>query len=529
MRAWFQLLQFPRQMSWLESQPDALVRRLFLFGLLALFILRVAFIAFVPFDLSGDEAYYWAWGRHPAWGYLSKPPGIAWIMALLRFLGVDSTLGIRLTALGLGTAGLGLFFWMGCRMYDVRTGLVAALVFALTPANAVLNFVLTIDVPLMLFWTGAIWVFWEFLQSGGRSGGWALGLAGFLSAALLTKQMALLFYPLAILLFIASPDHRQILRSTWFWIAIFLPLLALMPTLLWNREHHWVTFAHSAHHFETGSPTSWVRIARFFEFAGAGLGLLTPLICLLMMLVVIGVISHWKSLPSRERFLWIFGGLGLVVMTLLTFRQRVNGNWPGIFVPGGLLLVTGWYFRHWSVGVRWVDRCRKGFLPGIAMAFGIMVVFYLLVPIFTLEILRDSRLNPVRRLQNWSRLAGEFGDVHASLPDPGNTIFLTQGHRDMPSELSFYLPGRPHVFPYLPVFATADSQYALWKLPEGALGKDALIVVYDNEPALDSEFAACFTSVSLLKKFDPSESPSTRFQVALYLGRNLRSWPKTCR
>ncbi|KPF84373.1 hypothetical protein IP78_00970, partial [Brevundimonas sp. AAP58] len=32
-------------------------------------------------DLYADEAQYWVWAQSPAWGYFSKPPLVAWLIA----------------------------------------------------------------------------------------------------------------------------------------------------------------------------------------------------------------------------------------------------------------------------------------------------------------------------------------------------------------------------------------------------------------------------------------------------------------
>ena len=44
--------------------------------------LRVVYLFTAPLDLVADEAYYWDWSRQLDWGYFSKPPLIAWIIAL---------------------------------------------------------------------------------------------------------------------------------------------------------------------------------------------------------------------------------------------------------------------------------------------------------------------------------------------------------------------------------------------------------------------------------------------------------------
>ena len=50
--------------------------------ILLLTIARLVALHFSVVDLFPDEARYWAWGQKPAFGYFSKPPLIAWTMAL---------------------------------------------------------------------------------------------------------------------------------------------------------------------------------------------------------------------------------------------------------------------------------------------------------------------------------------------------------------------------------------------------------------------------------------------------------------
>ena len=45
-------------------------------------VVRLAGLTFSTVDLFFDEAQYWAWSREPAFGYFSKPPLLAWTIAL---------------------------------------------------------------------------------------------------------------------------------------------------------------------------------------------------------------------------------------------------------------------------------------------------------------------------------------------------------------------------------------------------------------------------------------------------------------
>ncbi|HDZ23652.1 MAG TPA: hypothetical protein ENH70_03845, partial [Desulfobacteraceae bacterium] len=95
--------------------------RWFWIGILMVFLFRALYTAFFPYDLTGDETYYWDWGRHPDWGYFSKPPLIGWLMALAGWAGRNTVFGIRIFALLLGTGTLIFLFLLGRRMYGPKT------------------------------------------------------------------------------------------------------------------------------------------------------------------------------------------------------------------------------------------------------------------------------------------------------------------------------------------------------------------------------------------------------------------------
>ena len=67
--------------------------RLALILIIVLLALRAVFAALLP--LSADEAYYWLWSQHPAWGYFDHPPMIAWLIRAGTLVLGDTPLGVR--------------------------------------------------------------------------------------------------------------------------------------------------------------------------------------------------------------------------------------------------------------------------------------------------------------------------------------------------------------------------------------------------------------------------------------------------
>src|SRR5262249_7776629 len=110
---------------------------LMLAGVLAITLLRLLWLALQPADLYPDEAQCWFWAQPPALGYYSKPPLVAWLIALTTALFGESEFAIRLSAplLHAGTAVL--VYAIGARLYDNRVGLWSALAYASLPGASV--------------------------------------------------------------------------------------------------------------------------------------------------------------------------------------------------------------------------------------------------------------------------------------------------------------------------------------------------------------------------------------------------------
>src|ERR1700730_19341658 len=93
-----------------------------LVGVAAITGLRLLWLALQPADLFPDEAQYWVWSQQLALGYYSKPPLLAWLIALTTGLFGDSEFAVRLSA-PLLHAGAAIFVYaIGARLFDRWAG-----------------------------------------------------------------------------------------------------------------------------------------------------------------------------------------------------------------------------------------------------------------------------------------------------------------------------------------------------------------------------------------------------------------------
>src|SRR6266568_5721919 len=77
---------------------------------------RLIWLAVQSAGLYPDEAQYWFWAQHPAFGYYSKPPLVAWLIALTTAAFGDSEFAIRLAAPLLHAATAGIVYAIASRL-----------------------------------------------------------------------------------------------------------------------------------------------------------------------------------------------------------------------------------------------------------------------------------------------------------------------------------------------------------------------------------------------------------------------------
>ncbi|HMM45707.1 MAG TPA: glycosyltransferase family 39 protein [Candidatus Macondimonas sp.] len=340
-----------------DSRATASTGALLALGIIALLTaLRVALLVASPLDLFVDEAQYWLWSTAPAAGYFSKPPLIAWLIALTTGLAGDAEWGVRLASplLHAGTAGFILL--AGRALYDARTGAAAALVYLTLPAVSFSSLLISTDAPLLFFWSAA---FYGLIEAERRGGLWwpALGLA--LGLGLLSKY-AMAFFLVGWLGHALSGGRTSRRGAA---LALIVAGACYAPNLLWNAIHHFVSYRHTGADAELGG--AGLR-------PGALLGFIASQIALLGPGVFLGLLMALRPPGDpRVRLLLWFTAPVLVFYLALAAIAGANANWAvSAYVAGTILAARGLLTCRWRPALR--TALALNLLLGLALAGAVL-------------------------------------------------------------------------------------------------------------------------------------------------------------
>ncbi len=359
-------------------------------------LLRVLLLFLSPLQLYPDEAQYWVWSRHLAFGYFSKPPVIAWLIRLTTAIGGDGEAWVRLSAPLLhGAAALALFH-AGRRLYGDRAGLWAALIYTLIPGVQLSSAIMSTDAPLMLFLSLTVWAyasFWSDVEPSRRH--WAAAALGAaLGAAFLTKYASLYIAGGVLLHAVVSRDARR----RWDVLSVFLycslGLLLAAPNLAWNVAHHFQTVEHTAENADLGDEKVGLRglfgqrgpfgylLGQFLVFG--------PVPFVVVLAAAAATIR--RRAPPADALLICLAAPALVIVGVEAIVARANANWAGAAYAPAAVLVAGALERRGS---------RR------LLAYGVVGVQGLVAAVFVLVVLEPAlagalgATNAFKRARGW--------------------------------------------------------------------------------------------------------------------------------
>jgi len=286
--------------------------------------LRLYFAAHV--QLLPEETYYWNYSRHLAIGYLDHPPMVAWLIRCGTALFGSDQFGVRIGAVVCG-AVTGYFIYRLTRdLCGEASALLALACSQILPFFFSSGMLLTPDAPLTAAWAASLYFLERALAAGDRGAWWWAGIC--LGLGMLSK------YTIG-LLGLAALIHMIVDRRSRPWLARWQPYAAALlafaifsPVIVWNAEHHWVSFA-----FQTSRRLAAKPQFAFHKLLGGAIVLLTPsgFLVALSALTRRGRESGAGPAPTRHglRLLRTAVWVPLAVFAAFSLRREVKLDWSG--------------------------------------------------------------------------------------------------------------------------------------------------------------------------------------------------------
>lgn len=296
------------------------------FAILAALTLAFRFWLAAALPITGDEAYFYYWGKWPDWGYYDHPPMVGWWLAALQRIS-DAEWFLRLPSI-LAPVVIA----SGCACYLGRSAAawtVAAIVL-LAPAS-VWNVAITTDTPLayFLFFSGL--AFLRAVRDGDRRFHLLAGVL--LGGALLSKYFAA-FLALAYAGYCLRRTDRAKLAGLALVAAGAAPAVAL--NVWWNANHCWANILFNLFNRHGGAGFSWGRPPLY---ALELLYLLTPPVIWLLAKRRDQPAAGRAGAPSRA-LVWM-AALPLALFAVLALVKTIGLHWMLSFLPFAFLLLEG--------------------------------------------------------------------------------------------------------------------------------------------------------------------------------------------
>jgi 4-amino-4-deoxy-L-arabinose transferase-like glycosyltransferase len=383
----------------------------------AITLVRVAVLIFSSLQLYPDEAQYWFWAQTPALGYFSKPPMIGWIIWLTTALFGNAEWAIRLSV-PLLHAGTALFIYgIAKRLSDSRVGMWSAIAYITLPGLSYSAGLVSTDVPLLFFWSMALYAFIRALDE--KDWRWPILCGIGLGLGLMSKYAMLYFVLGAVLAAIAIPKVRKLVVSGRGLVILVIGLALLSPNIWWNWAHGFPTVGHT----EANANWSHARynILNALAFLGGQFGVFGPV----MMAAFIAAL--WKlarARDDRDLLLAAFSVPPILIIAIQAFISQANANWAATAYVAATPLAVG---AMLSIVRRWPLYLSLGF-DSLVM----VILWIIAVAPHAAGLIGQG--NAFKREEGWRKLC--LAVVEEAWNRPYDTIAI--GNRSLIAEMLYY-------------------------------------------------------------------------------------------
>lgn len=320
--------------------------------------------------LTLDEAYATAVAREYSLSFFEHPPISFWLPVLAADLtGVNATFVYRLPFLLIGLGITWMLFLIGREIGGSRVGVWSAVLFCAAPSLFLASGVWAVpDGPLNLASTIVVYFLVRIAKFDGTAPLrlWVYG--GIAMAFALASKYQAAWLPVGVLLFmVLHPVGRRWFLQPGVYLAGVIGLTGLLPVLIWNAGHDWVTFR-----FHGDRVTGGLHLGHF------GAMLSVQAIYLLPTGMFVAVMGFWHGLRNRLRadvYLLVFLAAGpILIFNYINLTSTASlAHWS---MPGWLIafpLAALWLIGRGELAIRRFWRWMVGMLAVVWLVLLLLV------------------------------------------------------------------------------------------------------------------------------------------------------------
>lgn len=281
-------------------------------------------------ELSNDEVYYWTYAHKLQWNYFDHPAGIAVLLRIFTGnLIFQQEIFLRLGSIICAAINTWQIYIIGKKIKDELTGWIAACLFtASIYASILAGMMILPDAPQMVFWLGAVLVMLNLFQkSSERRKNRQLLLVGLLIGLCIMCKVHGVFLWGGLFLFMILYE-RKMFRNPWFYIAILLTALVILPVLLWNLNNNFITYT-----YHSSRVSFWNSKIQFDSFIRQIAGEFLYNNPVNVVLIVISLLALRKMRLTNElyqqRLLMLLSIPMIAVVWLLSLFKDTLPHWTG--------------------------------------------------------------------------------------------------------------------------------------------------------------------------------------------------------
>ena len=301
-----------------------------------LLLVKIIAVRNTNFDLFGDEAQYWIWSQSLDFGYYSKPPLLAWLIACISLVFGDSFETLKLISVSIYVLTSITVYLIFKQLYkDSKEAILAGLTFYLIPAATVSSFLISTDILLVFFWSMSLFFLLKIRNEPTIINFVLLGI--FVGLSFLSKYAAVFFVLSIILILFVDPKLKKIFLEKFISVIIFLFSICVivLPNIIWNIQNGWVTLIHTSDNASLNRIN--INLIQGLEFIFVQALMLGPI------LFVYFLLTYKKiKLTFETKFLLTFCAPVLIIILIESILVRANANWAAV----ALISLFIFFFHH---------------------------------------------------------------------------------------------------------------------------------------------------------------------------------------